>query len=415
MSLAEVQQTLAKANSLFVDEDFDGALSSYNEAVSGAQKLCDSSSNEAAVQVLTEALTARSSCQHKRGKFVEALSDAQIAVARSPNSYKAYLRKGMAAFSLEEYESAKSAFADGVKIAPESQQAHFRTWIRKCEAELADENEDEDEDTAPLGHPQHTKPQVVPATPPSTPADPSYMSNRPDSSTSQLSTSVPAQSPNTEPVVEKPKYRHEWFQTATHVTVEVFVKGRKKEQVKVQFQSKNIDVSMALDGGSEYNLNLDLADEIEVEACKFEVLSTKIEIKLKKSRSVKWETLEAPNDPTAKSVKQWDSVEDKSAPKATLYPSSSRQAAKTGRDWDKLAKDSGADEEEKLEGDAALNKVFAGIYKNASDEQRKAMLKSFQESGGTVLSTNWEDVGKGPVKGSPPNGMEMKQWKDLDH
>jgi hypothetical protein len=30
------------------------------------------------------------------------------------------------------------------------------------------------------------------------------------------------------------------------------------------------------------------------------------------------------------------------------------------------------------------------------------MIKSFTESGGTVLSTNWEEVGKGPVKGSPP-------------
>jgi suppressor of G2 allele of SKP1 len=241
------------------------------------------------------------------------------------------------------------------------------------------------------------------------------MLNRPDSSINPLSTSPPVQSPNVQPIVEKPKFRHEWFQTATHVTVEVFVKGRKKDQVKVQFQSRNIDVSIALDGGSEYNLNLDLADEIDLEGCKYEVLSTKIEIKLKKSRSAKWETLEASADPSAKLVKQWDSVEDKSAPKATMYPSSSRAAAKTGRDWDKLAKESGGDEEEKLEGDAALNKVFAGIYKNASDEQRKAMLKSFQESGGTVLSTNWEDVGKGPVKGSPPNGMEMKQWKDLDH
>jgi hypothetical protein len=30
------------------------------------------------------------------------------------------------------------------------------------------------------------------------------------------------------------------------------------------------------------------------------------------------------------------------------------------------------------------------------------MMKSFVESGGTVLSTNWEDVGSRQVKGSPP-------------
>lgn len=38
------------------------------------------------------------------------------------------------------------------------------------------------------------------------------------------------------------------------------------------------------------------------------------------------------------------------------------------------------------------------------------MMKSFVESGGTVLSTNWDEVGKGEVKGSPPAGLEMKKW-----
>jgi len=42
----------------------------------------------------------------------------------------------MAAFALEEYESAKSALTDGIKLAPESQQQQFKTWIRKCDAEL---------------------------------------------------------------------------------------------------------------------------------------------------------------------------------------------------------------------------------------------------------------------------------------
>uniref|UniRef100_A0A0R3UBW1 SGS domain-containing protein n=1 Tax=Mesocestoides corti TaxID=53468 RepID=A0A0R3UBW1_MESCO len=32
------------------------------------------------------------------------------------------------------------------------------------------------------------------------------------------------------------------------------------------------------------------------------------------------------------------------------------------------------------------------------------------ESGGTVLSTNWEDVGKGKVEMKPPDGMEYKEY-----
>jgi len=41
------------------------------------------------------------------------------------------------------------------------------------------------------------------------------------------------------------------------------------------------------------------------------------------------------------------------------------------------------------------------------------MNKSFVESGGTVLSTNWGDVGNRNVEGTPPSGLEMKKWSDL--
>ena len=38
-------------------------------------------------------------------------------------------------------------------------------------------------------------------------------------------------------------------------------------------------------------------------------------------------------------------------------------------------------------------------------------LFSFQQqSGGTVLSTNWGDIGKQDVGVKPPDGMEFKKW-----
>jgi len=33
------------------------------------------------------------------------------------------------------------------------------------------------------------------------------------------------------------------------------------------------------------------------------------------------------------------------------------------------------------------------------------------ESNGTVLSTNWKEVGTKKVEGSPPDGMELKKWE----
>ena len=40
-----------------------------------------------------------------------------------------------------------------------------------------------------------------------------------------------------------------------------------------------------------------------------------------------------------------------------------------------------------------------------------SVLPAMQESGGTVLSTNWKDVGKKKVTCSPPSGMEKRDWE----
>ena len=81
------------------------------------------------------------------------------------------------------------------------------------------------------------------------------------------------------------------------------------------------------------------------------------------------------------------------------------------RNWDKLAADIEQEEkDEKLEGDAALNALFQKIYGEGSDEVKRAMNKSFVESGGTVLSTNWGEVGNKKVECKPPDGMEYKKY-----
>lgn len=39
------------------------------------------------------------------------------------------------------------------------------------------------------------------------------------------------------------------------------------------------------------------------------------------------------------------------------------------------------------------------------------MMKSFTESNGTSLSTNWDDVKEKRVETVPPDGVEAKKWE----
>ncbi len=62
------------------------------------------------------------------------------------------------------------------------------------------------------------------------------------------------------------------------------------------------------------------------------------------------------------------------------------------------------------EGDP-LQGFFKKLYKDASPDTRRAMMKSYVESNGTALSTDWEDVGKKTVPINPPDGIEAKKWE----
>jgi suppressor of G2 allele of SKP1 len=85
------------------------------------------------------------------------------------------------------------------------------------------------------------------------------------------------------------------------------------------------------------------------------------------------------------------------------YPTSSRSGPKN---WDKLEGLEGNDSEDESD----VNQFFKKIYKGATPEQQRAMMKSFTESNGTSLSTDWDDVKGRTVETVPPEGVEAKKW-----
>lgn len=359
-----------KGNSYFVDELFDEALQAYTSAIELEEDHA-------------EAYLKRSAAHYSLKNYTESIADATKVIALKPKSADAYFRKGMALFAEDEFESAKAALVTGKTFATDAKK--FNLWIRKCDVEL--------EDAAPAAA------KTVAPTPAAAAPKPVETVAAPVSAPSQVATAPVT----TEPAGDRPapRYRHEWFQTDTHVSVDLFAKGVKAANLNVKIEEQNLTITIKLDGGSEFVLDVELADKIVVAESKYELLSTKIEVRLKKSRVARWKTLENTGE-AATSV--WDSQHEGKPNPASLYPSS-----RGAKDWDAIAK---GDEEDKLSGDHALNKLFKDIYKDASEEQRRAMMKSYVESNGTVLSTNWEEVGTGEVKGQAPAGMEMHSWTE---
>lgn len=124
---------------------------------------------------------------------------------------------------------------------------------------------------------------------------------------------------------------------------------------------------------------------------------------------LKWSSLEG-SEPIAPTTTA--SEPDKISPalkapceeKAPAYPTSSKNGPKN---WDTVV----TDEAEEKEGEGEIDDFFKKLYKDADPDTRRAMMKSYQESGGTSLSTNWAEVGSKTMEINPPDGMVAKKWE----
>ncbi|KAE8077777.1 hypothetical protein FH972_016307 [Carpinus fangiana] len=353
-----------KAKAAFIDDHFELAVDLYTQAIA-------LNPNHA------ELYADRAQANLKLDNFTGAVADASRAIELDPLLSKAYFRKGTACIKLEEYQTAKAALETGASLAPGD--SRFTNLIKECDQRIEEEAGD-----IPIHSSEKTTPaNVVP-----------------------MEVVQPVNDLSDQVIVAsaKPKYRHEFYQKPEEVVVTIFAKGIPAESVSVEFGEQILSVSISVPGEDAYHFQTRLFGKIIPSKCRYDVLSTKVEIHLAKAESIFWKSLEFSKENTVPQ-KVNASVTGSQRP---TYPSSKPKRV----DWDKLEAEVKKEEkDEKLDGDAALNKFFQNIYSDADEDTRRAMKKSFVESNGTVLSTNWKEVGSKKVEGSPPDGMEMKKWE----
>jgi len=187
----------------------------------------------------------------------------------------------------------------------------------------------------------------------------------------------------------------------THAFISFKVANQDVSQgIKVSFEEHKL----TLEYKGEKQVEIELANAILPEACTTEAKPRLLEIKLKKKdESINWMAL-------AKGEK--GNLMATSVPAAGAPPPSYPTSSKSKKNWDQIDKEIKKDmETEKPEGDEALNSLFKQIYERADEDTRRAMIKSYQTSGGTVLSTNWDEVAAKDYEGKDrPDPPEGQKW-----
>ncbi|KAI5780293.1 SGS domain-containing protein [Peziza echinospora] len=403
-----------KGSQALAAADYPAAITHYSKAI----ELLPTSPNN---------YIKRSTAYQRSAKYELALADAELAVKLGKERGvretigMAQLRRGISLYLLERYGDAGFCFGVAKKLLGDKEKS-LSMWFGKLDMVLKDTDRIPEDDfrreVTVKEIPDVEIPKAKPVEAPVKKEEVKAEAKKPEEP-------KPAPPPVPQGVTTpRDKIRNEWYQTATHVVFTLYVKGVPKDSATVEIEEHSISISFPLPNNSDFTYDLDpLFAPINPAASSFSVLSTKIELKLAKvNTGQKWAALEGVAQPKGKDKEEEDVVDSPKAPTSPsrtqppTYPTSSKKGPKN---WDKVAdelsKKPGATGEEEADDDDEsdpVNSFFKKLYKDADPDTRRAMMKSYIESNGTALSTNWGEVGKGKVETSPPEGLVAKKWHE---
>ena len=200
--------------------------------------------------------------------------------------------------------------------------------------------------------------------------------------------------------VGKQDVRFDWFDSGSTVEISIYVKRINENTVKANITPTSLDLSFTDSENKSYHFQIpQLYDSINVNETSYKVYGTKLALNLVKNSKKLWtdiKRLEGEQD-TELSLFPKDELSDQT--KSVAYPTSSSKKI----DWSKFE----VDDDEDAEGDGP-DAFFKKLYEGADENARRAMMKSFIESNGTTLSTDWGEVGNKTIE-------PYKDGSDLDN
>ncbi|SPJ10385.1 calcyclin binding protein, putative [Plasmodium sp. DRC-Itaito] len=164
-------------------------------------------------------------------------------------------------------------------------------------------------------------------------------------------------------VLDEKVIRYDWSQTHNNLFFTLYKKEVEKKNFFYYIKNDYMSLTLCINDDEIYHLEKYLFSNIIPQETKINLTKMKIEIILEKEvKGVPWDNLTKMNS---------DECDGKKS--KVVNPFAGKSLIKEDKD-------------------ESVDYFFKKIYNEGDDDTKRAMIKSFQTSGGKVLSTNWKDV-----------------------
>lgn len=197
--------------------------------------------------------------------------------------------------------------------------------------------------------------------------------------------------------------KYNWYQNSGNLVICIYAKGVSSDTLIVKAGPWSISVFIKLREKQYYFRDFSfLYREIIEDTLKIQIYTNMVEIKVaKKDASTSWGQLQLYDKDFRKAC---NLSNDTIVKGENIHP---KPLYKKTELWEEEIKKLASDE---VQSEDSLEAMFRKIYDNSDDDSKRAMLKSYYESSGTCLSTNWNEVSKKKVDIVPPEGTISKKF-----